>query len=103
MKYSFSLTHSSYCPVVDKLTSTEGKVLEGEILQLFLARLKAIIGKEHYCSIVPARHIGRIVQQKKSALSALKSLSIELSTGVLIKSVNVKSNLSNSCSQLLPC
>lgn len=48
-----TLTNSSNCPVVDKLPSTESKVLEIEILQLFFPCLKAVVGKENNGSIIP--------------------------------------------------
>lgn len=47
------LTNSPDGPVVDKLPSTESKVLECEILQLSFPCLKAIVGKENNGSVIP--------------------------------------------------
>lgn len=59
------LTNSSNSPVVDKLPSTESKVLESEILQLSFPRLKAIVGKENNGSIIPETSRGGIIGAHK--------------------------------------
>lgn len=55
-KQENSLTNGPNCPVVDKLPGAESKVLEGQILQLFLPRLKAVVGKENNGSVIPTKN-----------------------------------------------
>ena len=53
-KFSGGLTDGSEGPVLDHELSTEGKVTKAQILQFFLPRLKAVVGKEDNGRIVPA-------------------------------------------------
>lgn len=59
------LTNSPNSPAVDKLPSTESKVLESEILQLSFPRLKAIVGKENNGSIIPETGSGDVLGVNK--------------------------------------
>lgn len=59
------LTNSPNSPAVDKLPSTESKVLESEILQLSFPRLKAIVGKENNGSIIPETGRGDVLGVNK--------------------------------------